>query len=73
MGHKVGVLDSDIYGPSMQRVLGVTGKPDNAEILNQCRQTGVQVCGSFVLVPKLRLGTHFAKLRFAGGMGKRRS
>jgi ATP-binding protein involved in chromosome partitioning len=28
MGHKVGVLDADIYGPSMQRVLGVTGKPD---------------------------------------------
>jgi ATP-binding protein involved in chromosome partitioning len=28
MGHRVGVLDSDIYGPSMQRVLGVTGKPD---------------------------------------------
>jgi len=28
MGYKVGVLDSDIYGPSMQRVLGVTGKPD---------------------------------------------
>ncbi len=28
MGYTVGVLDSDIYGPSMQRVLGVTGKPD---------------------------------------------
>jgi len=28
MGHKVGVLDADIYGPSMQRVLGVTGKPE---------------------------------------------
>jgi ATP-binding protein involved in chromosome partitioning len=28
MGYKVGVLDSDIYGPSMQRVLGVAGKPD---------------------------------------------
>ncbi len=28
MGYKVGVLDSDIYGPSMQRVLGVGGKPD---------------------------------------------
>lgn len=28
MGYKVGVLDSDIYGPSMQRVLGVTGKPE---------------------------------------------
>jgi ATP-binding protein involved in chromosome partitioning len=28
MGHRVGVLDADIYGPSMQRVLGVTGKPE---------------------------------------------
>ena len=28
MGYTVGVLDSDIYGPSMQRVLGVSGKPD---------------------------------------------
>jgi ATP-binding protein involved in chromosome partitioning len=28
MGYSVGVLDADIYGPSMQRVLGVTGKPD---------------------------------------------
>lgn len=28
LGYKVGVLDSDIYGPSMQRVLGVGGKPD---------------------------------------------
>ncbi len=28
MGYKIGILDSDIYGPSMQRVLGVGGKPD---------------------------------------------
>jgi ATP-binding protein involved in chromosome partitioning len=27
MGNRVGVLDADIYGPSMQRVLGVSGKP----------------------------------------------
>jgi ATP-binding protein involved in chromosome partitioning len=27
LGNKVGVLDADIHGPSMQRVLGVTGKP----------------------------------------------
>ena len=27
-GLKVGVLDSDIYGPSMPRMLGIRGKPD---------------------------------------------
>jgi ATP-binding protein involved in chromosome partitioning len=28
LGNRVGVLDADIYGPSMQRVLGVTGRPE---------------------------------------------
>ena len=27
IGKKVGVLDADIYGPSMPRMLGVTGRP----------------------------------------------
>ena len=27
-GHKVGVLDADIYGPSMPRLLGITGRPE---------------------------------------------
>ncbi|MDE2166493.1 MAG: iron-sulfur cluster carrier protein ApbC [Alphaproteobacteria bacterium] len=27
IGRKVGVLDADIYGPSMPRMLGITGKP----------------------------------------------
>jgi ATP-binding protein involved in chromosome partitioning len=27
LGNRVGILDADIYGPSMQRVLGVSGKP----------------------------------------------
>ncbi len=30
-GSKVGLLDADIYGPSQQRMLGLTGRPDSPD------------------------------------------
>ena len=31
LGLKVGVLDADVYGPSMPRLLGLTGRPEPVE------------------------------------------
>ena len=54
MGYKVGVLDSDIYGPSMQRVLGVSGKPDttpNKKMIPKMAH-GLKVMSMGFLVPE---------------------
>ena len=31
LGHKVGLLDSDIYGPSQPRMMGISGKPSSPD------------------------------------------
>ena len=54
LGYKVGVLDSDIYGPSMQRVLGVSGKPDttaNKKMVPK-QAHGLKVMSMGFLVPE---------------------
>ncbi len=30
-GHKIGLLDADIYGPSMPRMMGITGRPESGD------------------------------------------
>ncbi len=54
LGKKVGVLDADIYGPSMQRVLGVSGKPDAtpAKTLLPKMAHGLRVMSMGFLVPE---------------------
>jgi ATP-binding protein involved in chromosome partitioning len=40
LGLRIGVLDADIYGPSMPRMLGISGKPTSHDDsnLNRCRR-----------------------------------
>jgi len=51
-GLKVGVLDADIYGPSMPRLLAITGRPQavNGKILNPLEGFGLKVMSMGFLV-----------------------
>jgi ATP-binding protein involved in chromosome partitioning len=52
IGERVGVLDADIYGPSMPRMLGVTGRPQalDGQKLRPMESYGVKVMSMGFLV-----------------------
>ena len=52
-GLKVGILDADIYGPSMARLLAISGRPESNEddtLLNPMMAYGLQVMSMAFLV-----------------------
>ena len=51
-GLKVGVLDADIYGPSMPRLLGISGRPEQLEgrVLKPMENYGLKVMSMGFLV-----------------------
>jgi ATP-binding protein involved in chromosome partitioning len=53
-GLKVGVLDADIYGPSMPRMLGISGRPNSRDgkILEPMENHGVKCMSMGFLVPE---------------------
>ena len=52
LGKKVGVLDADIYGPSMPRLLGIRGRPEtkDGKILQPMQNYGLKVMSMGFLV-----------------------
>ncbi len=53
-GLSVGVLDADIYGPSMPRMLGISGRPTSADgkILRPMENYGIKCMSIGFLVPE---------------------
>ena len=51
-GHKVGLLDADIYGPSMPRMMGISGQPSSKDgkTLDPMENYGVKVMSMGFLV-----------------------
>ena len=54
LGRKVGVLDADIYGPSMPRMLGISGRPttEDGRVLTPLENYGVKCMSMGFLVPE---------------------
>ncbi|HEX7970518.1 MAG TPA: iron-sulfur cluster carrier protein ApbC [Stellaceae bacterium] len=54
IGQKVGLLDADIYGPSMPRMLGISGRPNSRDgkILEPMSNYGIKCMSMGFLVPE---------------------
>lgn len=52
LGLKVGILDADVYGPSMPRLLGISGRPEttNGRIMKPMSNYGIKVMSMGFLV-----------------------
>ena len=52
-GHKVGMMDADIYGPSQPRMMGLTGQPrtNDGQTLEPMENYGVKVMSMGFLIP----------------------
>ena len=52
LGKKVGLMDADIYGPSMPRMMGITGQPvsDDGKTLHPMENYGIKVMSIGFLV-----------------------
>lgn len=53
LGHKVGILDADIYGPSLPTMMGLSGKPDvtSDKKLIPMHAHGIQCMSIGLLIP----------------------
>ncbi len=53
-GHKVGMMDADIYGPSQPRMLGVHGQPQtrDGKTLEPMENYGIKVMSMGLLIPE---------------------
>jgi ATP-binding protein involved in chromosome partitioning len=53
-GHRVGMMDADIYGPSQPRMLGIAGQPQtrDGETLEPMENYGVKMMSMGLLIPE---------------------
>ena len=53
LGKKVGILDADVYGPSLPRMLGISGRPNSlgGDVVSPLENYGIKMMSIGLLVP----------------------